>query len=293
MHSVLLCLVSVASFWPVVYFLKRQEGFKMGSSMFNQVMLYAIMAMTVCHFLAEQKSLEAYSFIPLRNWHKLINVFLLIQQCSVVLFLGELPKHVESTLFSLNLILILIMQEKDEVKGEIKYSMIPLGLNNLYLLLTNLKNYSKAGNQEGGISITSPSSPSSSQINYFVVNKAKVAYGMMWYAGSLIGYCLMEKFNQGLDLKTSQEMFFFTASETVFMVSMAMSYFFSYQTYAVDRHMLGNTRENLDKSKVVVGVEIREVAASFMKSFVEQLPGKMHLAFQPVTHKAESILKAT
>ena len=56
----------------------------------------------------------------------------------------------------------------------------------------------------------------------------KVFYGMLWYMGSLFGYFMMEQMNQGLDLKTSQEMFYYTASETLFLVSMAMSYFFSY-----------------------------------------------------------------
>jgi hypothetical protein len=82
-----------------------------------------------------------------------------------------------------------------------------------------------------------PISPSSSQLYnknkkatkpQSTVNKTKVFYGMIWYAGSLLGYFLMEKFHQGLDFSTSKEMFFFTASETLFMVSMAMSFFFSY-----------------------------------------------------------------
>ena len=51
---------------------------------------------------------------------------------------------------------------------------------------------------------------------------------MVWYIGSLVGYCIMENYGQGLSIRTSQEMFFYTVGETLFMVSMAMSYFFSY-----------------------------------------------------------------
>jgi hypothetical protein len=47
------------------------------------------MAMILTHFLSEQQCLKAYSFIPLSNWHKLINTSLLIEQCSVVLYLGR------------------------------------------------------------------------------------------------------------------------------------------------------------------------------------------------------------
>lgn len=111
----------------------------MGRRMFDQMIIYAIMIITICHFMAEQKCLMAYSFIPLKNWHKLVNVFLLIEQCSLVLYLGGLSKDTENTLFGINLILILVMQEKDEVHGEIKYSMIPLFINNMYLFITNYK----------------------------------------------------------------------------------------------------------------------------------------------------------
>lgn len=59
-----------------------------------------------------------------------------------MLYLGGLGKDIENTLFGINLILILVMQEKDEVHGEIKYSMVPLCINNVYLFVTNYKNFS-------------------------------------------------------------------------------------------------------------------------------------------------------
>ena len=70
-----------------------------------------------------------------------MNIFLLIEQCSLVLYLGSLSKEVENTLFGINLILILVLQEKDEVKGEIKYSLLPLIINNTYLFLANMTSY--------------------------------------------------------------------------------------------------------------------------------------------------------
>jgi hypothetical protein len=68
-----------------------------------------------------------------------MNVFLLIEQCSLVLYLGGLSKDVESTLFGINIFLILITQEKDSATGEIKFSVIPLILNNSYLFFSNLR----------------------------------------------------------------------------------------------------------------------------------------------------------
>jgi len=78
-HSIFLCAISIASFYPIIYFLNKQKKSKMGRRFFDQMMIYAIMVMIFLHFLSMQTSLEPYSFIPLRNWHKLINVFLLIE----------------------------------------------------------------------------------------------------------------------------------------------------------------------------------------------------------------------
>jgi hypothetical protein len=62
-----------------------------------------------------------------------------------VLFLGTLSGtlngDIEATLFGINLLLILIMQERDSVNGEIKWSVIPLIINNSYMLFTNLYHY--------------------------------------------------------------------------------------------------------------------------------------------------------
>jgi len=54
-------------------------------------------------------------------------------------------------------------------------------------------------------------------------------------------------------------MLVFTASETLFMVSMAMSYFYSYQTYSIDNFTPGGEKSSAD---AVVGVELREVFAT-------------------------------
>lgn len=42
----------------------------------------------------------------------------------------------------------------------------------------------------------------------------------------------MEQNNQGLDLRSSKEMFTFAICEASFMVSMGMSYFYSWQVYS-------------------------------------------------------------
>lgn len=51
---------------------------------------------------------------------------------------------------------------------------------------------------------------------------------MVYYMGSLVGYYYMTQRNQGLQMETSQDMFLYTASESLFMISMAMCYFYCF-----------------------------------------------------------------
>lgn len=79
----------------------------------------------------------------------------------------------------------------------------------------------------------SPSSPSSipsynEKQPKVEANKHKIFLGIVWYAGTMIGYALMEKNGQGLAIKSSRDMLNFTASEAIFMVSMAMCYFYGW-----------------------------------------------------------------
>ena len=73
----------------------------------------------------------------------------------------------ESTLFGINIIMILVLQEKDSVTGEIKYSVIPLAMNNFYLFYYNYKNLASNNDPPSNDSMIArnlepmPSSPSS------------------------------------------------------------------------------------------------------------------------------------
>ena len=79
-HSTFLCLISVTSFYPILYLLNKQaNSSKLGTRMFDQMMVYAIMAITFAHFMCELQTFRDWCFIPLESWHKLLNVFLLIE----------------------------------------------------------------------------------------------------------------------------------------------------------------------------------------------------------------------
>lgn len=49
-----------------------------------------------------------------------------------------MTREVGEMLFGVNLVLILILQEKDAVHGEIKYSIAPMLINNGYMVYSNL-----------------------------------------------------------------------------------------------------------------------------------------------------------
>jgi len=102
-YSFLLQIVSVYAFYPILYLFKKQgrggnKKSRLGSRRFDQTVVGAIMLMIFAHFLSEQKSLKQFSFIPLPSWHKLINVLLLIEQCSLVLYLGRVTNSVSKEL---------------------------------------------------------------------------------------------------------------------------------------------------------------------------------------------------
>ena len=106
---------------------------------------------------------------------------------------GTLTNDVEATLFGVNLILILILQEKDSIKGEIKWSVLPLLLNNSYMVYTNFKSYFWKEDSQLATIPSSPSSyPGGSQHGTMKVNKQKVFWAIFWYGGSILGYGMMQ-----------------------------------------------------------------------------------------------------
>lgn len=57
-------------------------------------------------------------------------------------------------------------------------------------------------------------------------------YSIALYFLSWLGYYMMDQYQQGLHLQTSKEMFLFSVWESLFLISMALGFFFSWQTYS-------------------------------------------------------------
>jgi hypothetical protein len=127
--------------------------------------------------------------------------------------------------------------------------LVPLVLNNLYMLVCNLQQLIEFASYA--------SQPEPTELKSRV-NRGKVLWSIFWYFMSVISYGFMQTFNQGLHLRSSKEMFYFSIWETLFMVSMAMSYFYSWQTYSLNDMLTKNGPLDCSKAEVV-GVTFREV----------------------------------
>ena len=54
-----------------------------------------------------------YVFLPADSWHKLSNIFMLIEYCSLIIFLSKIPKQKEGYFFAMGTAIVIILQEKD------------------------------------------------------------------------------------------------------------------------------------------------------------------------------------
>lgn len=128
-------------------------------------------------------------------------------------------------MFGLNLILVLVFQEKDSVNGMvgINYSLIPLIINNGYMFYSNCRSLASKDEIEP---------PSFMKDKIPVANRPMIVKSVIWFFISIAGYLMMARMNQGLNLKSSSEMFIFSIYETIFMVSTALNFFYSWQTYS-------------------------------------------------------------
>ena len=95
--------------------------------------------------------------------------------------MGKVSKSIsadtEDTLFGINMILILIMQERDSVHGEIKYSLLPILLTNSYVVYSNLTSLNSLMKVEE------------------IVDREACYYSIGFYFLSWVGYYQMEQYN--------------------------------------------------------------------------------------------------
>ena len=139
-----------------------------------------------------------YVFLPADSWHKLSNIFMLIEYCSLIVYLSRIPKEKSGYFIATGTAIIIILQEKDSFSYQ--YALVPLIFNNLVLICSNF-------------TCDSPGS----------YNKSMVMYGALWYVISCIG-CVLT-FSEQLD--------YYFVFDDLFMVATSFSLFYSWQSFNI------------------------------------------------------------
>ena len=139
-----------------------------------------------------------YVFLPADSWHKLSNVFMLIEYCSLIVYLSRIPKEKAGYFIAVGTGIIIILQEKDSFSYQ--YALVPLIFNNLVLICSNFI-------------FDNPGS----------YNRSMVMYGALWYVISCVGFVLT--FSEALD--------YYFVFDDLFMVATSFSLFYSWQSYNI------------------------------------------------------------
>lgn len=139
-----------------------------------------------------------YIFLTTDSWHKLSNIFMLIEYCSLIIYLSRLREELVGYFLALGICIIVFLQEKDSFSYQ--YALIPLIFNNLVLICSSAI-YDKPGS----------------------FNPTMVLYGALWYIVSCFGFLLT--FSETLD--------YYFVFDDLFMVSTAFSMFYSWQSFQV------------------------------------------------------------
>lgn len=183
-------MISVSSFYPVIYALAKLHPSKRAG--FDIMFTLAAMVTTVLY-----KTCLAFDytdlFIPHESWHKLSNIALLIQFCSLIIYLARIPKYAQGYLLGAGTCLIIIMQERDSFS--FKYALIPLIFNNLLLIFSQCM-------MSGPI----------------YVNNRMVLFGAIWYVASILAF--FASYHKLID--------FFYIFDDMFVFSTGLSLFYSW-----------------------------------------------------------------
>ena len=137
-----------------------------------------------------------YIFLTTDSWHKLSNVFMLIEYCSLIIFLARIREEIKGYFLAMGICAIIILQEKDSFSYQ--YALIPLIFNNLLLICSSAM-YDRPGS----------------------FNPTMVIYGAVWYVLSCLGFLLT--FSDTLD--------YYFIFDDLFMISTAFSMFYSWQSF--------------------------------------------------------------
>ena len=140
-----------------------------------------------------------YVFLSGESWHKLSNIFMLIEYCSLIIFLARIPEKYAGAILSIGTAIILILQEKDSYSYH--YAVIPLLFNQMILICSTLFLKHKV-----------------------TFNRKMVAKAALWYIISIA--CMVAVYSDMWNY------YFFI--DDMAMISTAFCIFYSWQSYDDD-----------------------------------------------------------
>lgn len=191
--------VTACSFYSVVVVLwKKHKGRGMDIVLIKiSALCFLIYRASIAFHLTADKAKD-YVFLPVDSWHKLANIFMLIEYCSLIVYLARISKELQGYVLALGICIIIVLQEKDSFSYQ--YALVPLIFNNLVLICSSAL-YDKPGS----------------------FNPSMVMYGAFWYIVSCLGFLLT--FSEKLD--------YYFLFDDLFEVSTAFSMFYSWQSFIV------------------------------------------------------------
>jgi len=191
--------ITACSFLSVVVVLwKKHKGRGMDIVLVKiSALCFLVYRASIAFHLTADRARD-YVFLPVDSWHKLANVFMLIEYCSLIIYLARISKELQGYVFALGICIIIVLQEKDSFSYQ--YALVPLIFNNLVLICSSAL-YDKPGS----------------------FNPSMVLYGAFWYMVSCVGFLLT--FSEKLD--------YYFLFDDLFEVSTAFSMFYSWQSFIV------------------------------------------------------------
>ena len=107
-------LFTACSFYSVIVVLwKLHKGRGLDIVLIKvSALCFLIYRAAIAFHLTSVKSAQ-YLFLPTDSWHKLANVFMLIEYCSLIIFLARLSREAASYTLAIGVSIIIVLQEKD------------------------------------------------------------------------------------------------------------------------------------------------------------------------------------
>ena len=107
-------LITACSFYSVVVVLWKQHHQRGMDIVLIKVsaLCFLIYRATIAFNLTANVATKIV-FLPTDSWHKLSNVFMLIEYCSLIIYLARVPKALEGYILAFGICIIIVLQEKD------------------------------------------------------------------------------------------------------------------------------------------------------------------------------------